>query len=102
MAAGDAKWDSEELALLALFISEGHSLARGLSSGPVAAQLCPPREGGVRGASYYWTVTAISQSLGTADRGGSLSDTEAITPFVMVQAEQVCCCLSCFRHGNRI
>lgn len=44
LAAGDAKKDSVELAVG--FISEVHSLARGLSSGPVAVQLCPPGEGG--------------------------------------------------------
>lgn len=45
---GDAKWDSEELALLASFISEGHSLVGELFSGPVVVQLLklmPTRRG---------------------------------------------------------
>lgn len=33
------KWDSEELALLASFMLEGHSLVRELSSGPMVVQL---------------------------------------------------------------
>lgn len=51
LGGGDAKWDSKELARLASFISEGHSLVKEPFSRPVAIQLRPPGEGGVRGAS---------------------------------------------------
>lgn len=62
--AGDAKWDSEELALLASFTSEERSSVRELSSGSAAVQLLklmPTKRGQVRGASCRGTVNGISQ-----------------------------------------
>lgn len=58
--------------------SRGIQFSREPSSGPVAVQLRPPGEGGVRGAFCHWRVTACSQSLVSEGRGAS-ADTEAIT-----------------------
>lgn len=55
----DAKWDSKELAS---FISEGHSLVKEPFSRPVAIQLRPPGEGGVRGASSAHHERAESEA----------------------------------------